>query len=150
MSKKICSFVISVLIVMFFAGTIISKAENNENISWQISSEGVLTISGNGEIPDYPYYEDIPWLKHCNKIKSVIVSEGITSISRLAFYNCRNLESVYISKTVANIDDYAFQDCDSLSSFEVAPQNLYFSSKKAFIKRNAKSISRVDENSLMR
>ena len=66
------------------------------------SSTGVLTLSGNGELPDSEFY-------YQDDIKSVIIGDGVTSIGSDAFYNCPNLSSVTIGSGVKTIGSYAFR-----------------------------------------
>ena len=89
------------------------------NISWQLDSDGVLTISGSGEMKDY--VEDYiygdgygipsthPWYKYKNQIKKIVFSGSITRIGDGAFYD---LSSVYytvqIPSSVKEIGILAF------------------------------------------
>ena len=52
-------------------------------------------------------------------LKKVEITEGVTNISKKAFYNCKTLEEVSISNTVTEIDDYAFQYCSSLKAVTI-------------------------------
>ena len=47
-------------------------------------------------------------LKHCDFIRTIILSDGVTEIEKKAFYKCRNLESVVIPETVTKIGSGAF------------------------------------------
>jgi hypothetical protein len=51
-----------------------------------------------------------------NDIASIVISSGVTTISRNAFSNCQNLTSVTVSSTVTKIMANAFSGCTSLSS----------------------------------
>lgn len=59
----------------------------------------------------------IRWNLHFDKIKKVIIEDGVTSIGVNAFNQCRNLESVQIPDTVNRINLYAFRGCSSLETF---------------------------------
>jgi hypothetical protein len=50
------------------------------------------------------------------RIKSVMISEGITEIGNRAFANCASLTSIIIPNSVNNIGDYAFSGCIGLTS----------------------------------
>lgn len=99
------------------ATPVIAEGECNSKIDWRLSEDGVLTISGKGEMPEWndsascmpPWYYD-----NRADIKSVIVDGKITSIGKLAFYGCENLESVTIPKSVKYIGECAFNECNSL------------------------------------
>ena len=86
-----------------------------DEMNWSLNGKGTLTISGNGDMKEYSY-SDRPWHKYKDKIKKVVVEDGITSISRYAFYECTGVISVNIPKSVSFIGDNAFNGCTSLKS----------------------------------
>ena len=93
-----------------------------DEMNWSLNGKGTLTISGKGDMKYY-YYSDRPWHKYKDKIKKVIVEDGITSISSKAFYDCPNLTEVSIANTVTNIESSAFSNCTSLKSISF-PSNV--------------------------
>ncbi len=78
---------------------------------------GALTINGSGAVATYP------WYLHKDRIKSVVIGDGITSICDFAFYDHKNLVSVSIPKSITHIGGQAFQECVSLAKISL-PQNL--------------------------
>ena len=50
----------------------------------------------------------------CDNLKSVVVSEGVTSIGSYAFSNCSNLTEITLPSSLENIKHYAFSYCSSL------------------------------------
>ena len=63
---------------IFAHGTCGARGSEN-NVTWKLDSDGTLTISGNGEIRDTHYGENVPWLwRYPDKIKKVIVENGVT------------------------------------------------------------------------
>lgn len=54
-----------------------------EKISFEISDDGVMTVSGEGDMYNYSV-SDVPF-KNNVSIKSVIIGDGITSIGRNVF-----------------------------------------------------------------
>ena len=93
-----------------------------DEMNWSLNGKGTLTISGKGDMKYY-YYSDRPWHKYKDKIKKVVVEDGITSISSKAFYDCSNLTEVSIANTVTNIESSAFSNCTSLKSISF-PSNV--------------------------
>ena len=92
-----------------------------DGLYWDLT-KGVLTISGHGPMPNEPdsysnSFKIFPWkfYKYSDKIKTVVIEDGVTSVGIAAFKNINNIESVYLSKTVNKIEDYAFWSCKSLS-----------------------------------
>ena len=52
----------------------------------------------------------------CKSLKSIIISDSVTSISDSAFYGCSSLTSVVIPNGVTTIGDSAFYGCSSLTN----------------------------------
>ena len=94
-------------------------ATNEDKVTWTLDSDGTLTISGEGKIRDASK-NNLPW-PYPNKIKKVIVENGVTEIGRYDFYNCTNLTEVDLSnvQTLENIGENAFSDCSSLSTVKL-------------------------------
>lgn len=91
----------------------------NEPVSWNLSEDGTLTVRG-FIIPDaYRPDPDVPWRKHREKIKKVIVSQGVRIIGMHAFYNLPNLENAIIPATVTDIRPYAFAECPKLERVSI-------------------------------
>lgn len=93
------------------------------DLEWTLSRKGVLTISGNGEIPDHGG----PWFEIRGRIRRIVIEEGITGIGRYAFQDHYNLNGVWIADTVTYIEDYAFYCCDSLKKIKIPEQVSYIS-----------------------
>ena len=102
------------------------------NLKWELY-EGTLTISGKGEMINMDSREAVPWKQYKKSIKSVIISEDITSVGDNAFYKCWNLISVTIPNSVISIGEYAFYDCSGLSSITI-PNSVTSIGKSAFEK----------------
>jgi len=81
--------------------------------------DGVLTFSGTGEMFNFQitmHKDERPWAPHIKEITTAVVEEGITELSRFAFYNCENLTSISLPTTLKNIGGAAFYGCKSLPS----------------------------------
>lgn len=99
------------------SGTIILTEPGTcgENLTWVLTDDGTLTISGEGEMDDYSE-NDAPWYKYHSHIVGVVIEHGVTSIGDYAFSRCENLSTVDISDSVTNIGESAFYDCDALET----------------------------------
>ena len=95
--------------------------ELNSDIIWTLNTDtGVFILNGTGDMPEYSYYRDVPWFNDLRGyIKTVIISEGITSICADAFYWCANLTSVTLPDTLNKIGGAAFCDCSSLENIVI-------------------------------
>lgn len=91
-----------------------------DNLTWTLKN-GVLTISGTGEMEDYWEDNRAPWLgdQETTNIKSVILENGVTSIGVGAFTWCSSLTSVTIPNSVTSIGEEAFISCTSLTSVTI-------------------------------
>ncbi len=91
-----------------------------DEIFWSLNTEtGVLAIEGIGEMTDWSEYCDVPWYWDNKYIKTVTISDGITSIGMCAFFACSNLTNITIPTSVISIRDWAFAYCDSLTSIVI-------------------------------
>ena len=91
-----------------------------ENLTWTLSDDGVLTISGTGDMTDYySYSEFAPWHEYADRIQTVVFGDGVTNIGDSAFYECSSLTSVTIPNSVTSIGYYAFYGCSSLTSVTI-------------------------------
>lgn len=94
------------------------SGECGENVTWEFSN-GQLTISGTGQMNDYLDGDYAPWYDFNSDIRLVVISEGVTTIGKLAFYECTNLKEVIIAESVTHIGDFAFLECENLKSVEL-------------------------------
>ena len=95
------------------------KGTIEDGIEWEIS-KGVLTLSGNGNIPNYEKLENStlpPWKNY--GFDNLIIKEGITGIGSNAFSNCESLTKVELSNSVISLGWGAFSDCINLQTINL-------------------------------
>ena len=80
---------------------------------------GTLTIRGSGKMSNYGVASDVPWYSYRDRLKSLIIEDGVTSIGSYAFYGCTGLTSVTIPNSVTNIGNNAFDGCSALTSVTI-------------------------------
>ena len=85
-----------------------------ENLTWTISDDGVLTISGTGPMNDYGYSGG-PW----GGFTSVVVEDGVTTIGAYAFYRNSLLSSISLPEGLISIGGYAFYCCEALEEIKL-------------------------------
>ena len=90
----------------------------SNNMNWNLNGNGVLTISGTGNMPDYSSTSQ-PWYKYRESIKQVKIGDGITGIGNYAFSGCTNLISVTIPGNVTSIGKRAFGGCKALEELTI-------------------------------
>ena len=81
---------------------------NEDNLTWTLTADGTMTISGSGAMKGYSWYSGSPATQKKDNVKKVVIQEGITSIGNSAFYNCSNLKSIEIPEGVTSIGAFAF------------------------------------------
>ena len=139
---------LSILLVLLMALTLLplgalANDDNKcgENLTWEFA-DGILTISGTGDMYDYSSADPAPWSAKNNDISEITVLDGVTSIGDNAFHSCcagsidlqctslisigKNafsrctmLTSIFIPESVQSIGSEAFSLCEGLSMVEL-------------------------------
>ncbi len=106
------------LLTLIFLSMIAFNAIHAE-ITWTLSDDGTLTISGT----DMPNYHEIdnpnPWYSQRNKIKKIVIEDGVTNIGDYTFLHCSSLTSVSIPISVKSIGKAAFAGNPNLTSINI-------------------------------
>ena len=102
-----------------FKDNIYDSGSCGENVTWTLTADGTLTISGTGAMTDYTYDSRSPWYSCRTHIKRVVMQQGVTSIGDHAFWDCSGLTSVTIPDGVTSIGDSAFSGCTALTSVTI-------------------------------
>ena len=110
--------------------SIVDSGTCGENLTWTLDENGVLTISGTGEMESYSS-GDQPWDDRWYEVLSVKIEEGITSIADRAFAGMRYLTSVTVPDTVTSIGEYAFSGCYDLNEITM-PDGIVHIGEGAF------------------
>lgn len=94
------------------------------NLKWEIYKDGTLYIKGEGAMPPDLVTSaegganSQPWAAYVDGgfiyIKKIVVEEGVTALSQLAFKNCLYLEEVYLKSGITTIPYECFAGCRSL------------------------------------
>lgn len=115
---------------------------SGENVTWRLA-DGVLTISGSGEMEDYNCFsaERTPWYEYRENINRAVIEDGVKSIGVHAFYECDSLTSIEISSGVTAIGAGAFYGCSSLTSIEI-PSGV--TSIEAYVFDGCRSLTNIE------
>lgn len=128
---------LSILLVLLTALTLLplgALADDNnkcgENLTWKFA-DGILTISGTGEMYDYSSADPAPWSAKNSDICEITVGDGVTSIGDNAFHSC-NAERVDLQGTsLVSIGKNAFSRCTMLTSIFI-PESVQSIGSEAF------------------
>ena len=99
--------------------TIVASGTCGKNLTWELTTDGVLTITGTGAMAYHASPDYVPWNDYRGTITALNLTTGITSIGDWAFYDCSGLTSLSIPDSVTSIGKYAFGHCTGLTSLTV-------------------------------
>lgn len=128
---------LSILLVLLMALTLLplgalANDDNKcgENLTWEFA-DGILTISGTGDMYDYSSADPAPWSAKNNDISEITVLDGVTSIGDNAFHSCC-AESIDLQCTsLVSIGKNAFSRCTMLTSIFI-PESVQSIGSEAF------------------
>ena len=158
----------AIFLLCLIGGMSISVSAANgqcgDGLTWNLSSDGTLTISGSGDMWDYALSTTMSWHSRLyqDKVKKLVIKNGVTSIGKYAFYSCDNLTEVSLPDSLESIgvqafgacyslpyinipsgvifiDMTTFNDCTSLRSIYVSSANPYFSSHNGILYTKSKT-----------
>ena len=115
-----------------------------DNLTWTLTADGTLTISGEGAMKDYNSDDNPSPVYNNSDVKKVVIEDGVTSIGNSAFDSCRNLTSVTIPDSVTSIGKDAFEACNSLSSITLSNNITSIGDAAFYDCSNLKSITIPD------
>ena len=118
----------------------VATGDCGANVMWTFDSLGRLTISGTGEMDNYPTGA-APWYDHYYEIKEVIIKDGVTNIGDYAFFNHSEMFSVVIPEGVTSIGDHSFEHCASLTKVAL-PKGVTSIGSSAFA--NCRALNELD------
>ena len=104
------------------------------NCYWELSKDGVLTISGQGKMPNIGFKRHeihTPWRKNKEKINKIIIEEGIQKVGNFAFYGCTNVSEIILPQSLEDIGENAFYCCRGFKNIKL-PNGLKSIGKEAF------------------
>ena len=131
MKKRIASILLAVMMIVTllplglvdtaWAATVVGSGDcgkNGDNVTWKLTSDDTLTISGTGDMADFEW-DGTPWCSVSSQVKSVVIKDGVTSIGDCAFGGCISLTSVSIPDGVISIGFAAFESCSLLTGVTI-------------------------------
>ena len=120
------------------SGDALASGTCGENLTWSLSADGVLTVSGSGQMENYSKSKTdgrtmtAPWSDFSAAIRKVIVEPGVTSIGECAFYNCKSITDISLPDGLTGIGFEAFYGCTALAGDLIFPDSLTSIGSAAF------------------
>jgi hypothetical protein len=103
------------------------------SVTYSLTSDGVLTISGTGAMADCATSNAQPWKDNRTSITSIVVGENVTHIGNNAFGSCDQATSVSLPTTLMSIGNNAFWGCNNVSLKSITiPNSVTSIGNKAF------------------
>ena len=115
------------------AGNAVDSGSCGDHVKWTLTGTGnnlTLTFSGSGPMEEY-WMNETPWASYRDRIKKVIVEDGITEVGVFACYSFSRLTDVSLPDTLTCISVAAFEDCEALRTISI-PVNVTEISASAF------------------
>lgn len=124
-------------------GTCGAEADGS-NVTWVLTTDGTLILSGTGAVAAYDSRKDTPWGDYndqilrvevqkgitsvsgfcsCYELREVSLPEGLISIGRLTFMDCQKLQEIRLPKSLKTLGEGTFAGCHSLTEIEL-PEGL--------------------------
>ncbi len=100
----------------------IATGSCGENLTWTLNNYGLLTISGTGDMVDFPSYGP-DWRlheKYAKGILQVVVEEGVTGIGEYAFSLSQyTLQTIELPTTIKRIGKNSFSRCHNVEKIVI-------------------------------
>lgn len=103
---------------------LVASGSCGETVTWTLTEDGTLTISGDGAMDDYDGDSNVPWSNADVKVQKVVFDGAVTKIGAFAFYGTE-VEEITIPYSVSEIGFFAIHP---IGKIWVDKGNHYYSS----------------------
>jgi len=110
--KKISLFL--VIAMLLNMANVFAQGGTIGPLTWKLENN-TLTISGEGEMPNFLSYDFTPWWNF-NGFGAVIIENGVTSIGDNAFFACLMLKTVTLGSNITKMGKAPFDHCIGITS----------------------------------
>lgn len=115
--------------------TVTNTGSCGENVTWSLDSDGVVTVSGTGEMSNYGWYGDVNpnrvFQDLSGSVRKVVIEDGVKNVGSGVFFRLENLTDVTIPDSVTSIGVDSFNYCTALESITL-PETVTFIDTGAF------------------
>ncbi|MBO7098075.1 MAG: leucine-rich repeat protein [Alphaproteobacteria bacterium] len=125
--KKFLFILIGCVFYAYAASAEVKTYVCGDNCTATLDENGVMTISGTGEMYGYNATTrwNTPWMTDASKIKSVVVESGITNIGRYAFYICDHIKNIELAPSVKTVDGGAFDEVRGIQYVTMSDKTVW-------------------------
>lgn len=121
----------------------VASGECGNSLSWVLREDGTLTVSGEGNMPDFADETAVPWHSCRDSIKRIVLEDGVTSVGDFAFYGCKQLAAI-TAPGLTKIGHAAFYECSALSELSLSDE-ITFIGQWAFSRCTSLSVITLPE-----
>ena len=101
---------------------IVDSGTCDDGLSWTLTADGTLTVSGNGAMRDNMSPRP-PWKDFTAKVKHIVIEDGVTKVGQSNFDGLPNLLTVTVADSVTEMSSHCICNCPSLTDVKL-PKNL--------------------------
>lgn len=130
------------------------------NVTWVLTTDGTMILSGTGAVAAYDDRKDTPWndyrnqilglevqkgitsvsgFSYCENLREVSLPEGLISLGKSAFLSCAQIQEIRLPKSLKTLGDGALAGCRSLTEIEL-PEGLEMIDNDALASCNFTSV----------
>ena len=103
-----------------------------DNLSWDYT-DGILTITGSGDMEDFAAVADVPWNAFMKSITTINFPSGLISIGENAFNGATALTAINLPNGLEAIGSKAFNNCNNAALTSITfPASIESIDKDAF------------------
>ena len=106
-----------------------------DDLYWEYA-DGLLTITGMGDMYDYAADTDVPWYDVRDSIKTINMPNEMTKIGDYTFYRCTALTSISLPEQLKHIGNRAFAQDTKIAGEVVIPDGVTDIADRAFYNCN--------------
>jgi hypothetical protein len=88
--------------------------------------DNVLTISGEGILPEVASGGKAPWYSFAKSVNTLIIEEGVTRLSMRDFFYITNVKEIYLPKSLTKIDNYVFGGTTDSADIILKKATVYY------------------------
>lgn len=96
-------------------------------MDWRLNSKGTMYLRGEGKTENYLSKNDSkpPWYEVKDRIRKLVVEEGITELGLRSFKDCKYLETVILPATLKRIHAECFWGCEKLKVIQTKQEVVF-------------------------
>ncbi len=104
-----------------FAQSPPASGKCGNNVYWEITGDSLI-LSGKGKALIYTE-RGAPWKRYKDKIKHIVIKDGVTDLGTELFAGCRTCTSVDMASSVRQIGAKAFAGCENIGEI-IIPEGV--------------------------